>query len=265
VGAGRGLLAQVGQERGALDRLRGEREHRQVARPYDVGRGAARAQPATNRQPIEPRGLGMGPGIVRIHGRGERRKLTVEAGIGLPLCIAHPRMVVSDNGAVGQHPGVLARQVGEGGNERQPELLDKLVVGALVGTDHLAAQLDQPSIRQGRLLDPAARAVARLEHDHVRPAGREIARRAQTRESAAEDQDVVPHPARSLSGLASPSGIPLRRGTRSAARPPLPVRAAWRDRASRRGRGGCAFRRASRCPPPSHRRGRSRSTEASSC
>ena len=56
---------------------------------------------------------------------------------------------------------------------------------------HLAAELHQPAVGQRRLLDPPARAVARLQHHDVRPAGREIARGRQPREPRAQHHDVV--------------------------------------------------------------------------
>ena len=56
--------------------------------------------------------------------------------------------------------------------------------------DHLAAELHQPTVGERGLLDPAADPVACLQHGHVGPATREVARRGQAGEPGADDQDV---------------------------------------------------------------------------
>ena len=68
-----GLLAQVGEQRRALDGLGREREHRHVAQPDDAR--AARPPPAAT-APTESRssrvGVGVRPRVVRVDGRGQR-------------------------------------------------------------------------------------------------------------------------------------------------------------------------------------------------
>jgi hypothetical protein len=60
-------------------------------------------------------------------------------------------------------------------------------------TDHLSAELHDPAVRQRRLLDASTRAVACLEHDHVRALVHQIARGAQARQAGARDDHVAFH------------------------------------------------------------------------
>ena len=58
---------------------------------------------------------------------------------------------------------------------------------------HLAAELDEPAVRERRLLHPAAGPVARLEQHHVGAAGREVTGGRQAGEPTAQHHDVVLH------------------------------------------------------------------------
>ena len=60
-------------------------------------------------------------------------------------------------------------------------------------THHLATELDEPAVRERRLLHPATGPVARLEHHHVGPARGEVACRRQAGEPTAQHHDVVLH------------------------------------------------------------------------
>ncbi len=60
-------------------------------------------------------------------------------------------------------------------------------------TDHLATELHDAPVGERRLLHPAARPVARLEHDHVRALIHQIARGAQARKAGARDNHVAFH------------------------------------------------------------------------
>ena len=56
--------------------------------------------------------------------------------------------------------------------------------------DDLAAELHGTAVVDPQLLDAAADAFTRLEHDHVGSAGREVACRGEPGEPGAEDEDV---------------------------------------------------------------------------
>jgi hypothetical protein len=58
------------------------------------------------------------------------------------------------------------------------------------GPHELATELNRTSFVNGYLLDPSADASPRFEHDHVRAARCEIARRSETCEPGAEDESV---------------------------------------------------------------------------
>ena len=60
-------------------------------------------------------------------------------------------------------------------------------------TDHLATELHDAPVGECRLLHPAARPVARLEHDHVRALIHQITRGAQPRKAGARDNHVAFH------------------------------------------------------------------------
>ena len=57
--------------------------------------------------------------------------------------------------------------------------------------DELAAELHRATVVDRDLLDAPADPVSRLEHEDVRAAGDEIARRDQPGEPGAEDEDVA--------------------------------------------------------------------------
>jgi hypothetical protein len=59
--------------------------------------------------------------------------------------------------------------------------------------DHLAAELHQAAVGERRLLDPTARPVARLEHEHVGTAAGELAGSGEPRQAGAQHHDVVAH------------------------------------------------------------------------
>ena len=56
--------------------------------------------------------------------------------------------------------------------------------------DELAAELHDAAVRDLRLLDPAARPVARLEHDDVAAGAVQVARRREPGQAGAHDDDV---------------------------------------------------------------------------
>ncbi len=94
---------------------------------------------------------------------------------------------------VGEHPGVLTGQLGKGGDDGEAEFLDKTHVRLVKRTDHLAAELHDPAVGHGRLLHPAARAVAGLEHHDVGAPLHQVACGAKAGESSAHDHDVGFH------------------------------------------------------------------------
>ena len=186
--AGRRLLAQVGEQRRALDRLGGEREHRHVAGADDRGRGADLAQPGADRDAVEPLGVRVRPRVVGVDGGGERPELRLGRRVALALGVVEP---VADHAPVREHPRVLAGQRGEGVDEREPQLVHEPAVGGVRRPDDLAAQLHEPAVGELRLLDAPAGAVARLEHDDVDAGAGEVARGGEAGEAGAQHGDVM--------------------------------------------------------------------------
>jgi hypothetical protein len=95
--------------------------------------------------------------------------------------------------AVGEHPGVLAGQLGKGGHDCEPELVGETEVRLVKRPDHLAAQLDDAAVGERRLLDTAAGPVAGLDHDDIRAALHQIACGAESREPRAHYHHVRFH------------------------------------------------------------------------
>jgi hypothetical protein len=188
--ARRGLLAQVRQQRGALDRLGGQREHVQVAGAHGVECGADVTHPLGHRQAVQPVGVGVRPRVLGVDLAGELAEGLLGGVVAGPVGVAHPREPVADHAAVDEHRGVLARQLREGRLQRQAELGDEAAVGLLEGADDLTAQLHQPAIRQRRLLDAAARTVAGLEHDHVDALARQVPTGREAGQPSSENHDV---------------------------------------------------------------------------
>ena len=201
--ADRGLLAQVGEQRRALDGLGRQREHRHLAEADRVGRRARLAQPVADREPVEPRRVRVRPRVVGVDGRRQRAEPLLG---GVERRALGPREPVAEHAALGQHPGVLPGRGRERVDEREPELVDEPAVRRVPRADDLAAELQQPAVRQLGLLDAAAGAVARLEHDHVGAGRGEVARGRQAREPGAQHRDVVPAHSASRQATSSRSG-----------------------------------------------------------
>ena len=84
-------------------------------------------------------------------------------------------MAIADEAPLGEEVGLLAGIGDEGGLQGQPKLLHQPAVGGLVGAGELAAELHQAAVGEGRLEDPAAGAIARLEDDDVGSRRRQVA------------------------------------------------------------------------------------------
>ena len=209
----RGLLAQVGEQRRALDRLGREREHRHVAQPDHGGRRAHLAQPIADGEPVQPLRVGMRPRVVGVDRRGQRAELRLRAIVRLLLGPGQP---VPEHAAEAQHPGVLAGQRRERVDEREPELVHEPAVRRVPGPDDLAAELDEPAVGELGLLHPPAGPVARLEHDHVGARGGQVARGRQAGQPGAQHGDVVAAHARIMTVAArAGNGGPARALTRA--------------------------------------------------
>ena len=139
----------------------------------------------------------MGPGVGRIDGRDELCPLPLDALVVLPLAAVAEREVVSTLHALEQVVGRLPRHAGIARLEREPELLDEPEIGRVHRPHDLAAELHRPAALLRKLLDPAADPPAGLEHEDVRARAGEVARRGQSGEAGAEDEDVG-QPASSL-------------------------------------------------------------------
>ena len=59
--------------------------------------------------------------------------------------------------------------------------------------DELAAELHQPPVRQPRLLDPAAGARTRFDHDHVGARRGQVPRGGEPGQPGPDDDDVRSH------------------------------------------------------------------------
>ena len=128
--ADRGLLAQVGEQRRALDRLGRQREHRHLAEADRVGRRARLAQPVADREPVEPRRVRVRPRVVGVDGRGQRAEPLLG---GVERRALGPGEPVAEHTALRQHPGVLAGRRRERVDEREPELVDEPAVRRVPG------------------------------------------------------------------------------------------------------------------------------------
>ena len=187
-GAGRRRLAQLGQQRRALDRAGREPEVEERALANDSRGRPARPQPVGQRGAVERGRVGVRPRVVGVDGTGERAERRLEApGLGPlgrrePLAAAH---------ALAQERRPLAVGVDVALLDRQAELLGQPEVGPLERARQLAAELDATAVGQVGLLDAAAHAVARLEHEHVGAAEGEVAGGGQPGEAGAEDEHVV--------------------------------------------------------------------------
>jgi hypothetical protein len=191
VAAAGGLLAQVGQQRGALDRVDREQERHGIGLADHARPGAHRAHPGADAQRVEPGGFGMAPGVVGIHPAREHGQLGVQAREVLQVGPVHPGREVADTYAFARAPGVGQVQRGVAGLERQAQLGRQLGVGELPFGGQLTAELHGAPVRQPFLLQPATRALARFQHDHVHAGAGQIARRPQTGQPGPRHHDVV--------------------------------------------------------------------------
>ena len=203
VRADRGHLAQVGEQRRALDRLGRQREHRHLAEADRVGRRARLAQPVADREPVEPRRVRVRPRVVGVDGRGQRAEPLLG---GVERRALWPGEPVAEDATLRQHPGVLARGRRERVDEREPELVDEPAVRRVPRADDLPAELQQPAVRQLGLLDATAGPVARLEHDHVGAGRGEVAGGREAREPGPQHRDVVAAHSASRQATSSRSG-----------------------------------------------------------
>ena len=113
----------------------------------------------------------MRPRIVGVDGRDELAEEPLDAlVVGALLRRREREAVLGAQHAVDE---VVRRRARDGRvrrREREPELLDEPEVGRVRTPDELAAELNGPAFVDGDLLDAAADAVARLEHEDVRAA-----------------------------------------------------------------------------------------------
>jgi hypothetical protein len=133
------------------------------------------------------------PRVVGVDGPRERAELVRKRCEARAIGTVHPWEAVADMAAVGEHPGVLTRELGKGRDDREAELLGETQVRLVKRAHHLAAELHDASIGQGRLLDAAAGAVPRLQHQDVRARVHQIACGAQAGQSGAHDNHVAFH------------------------------------------------------------------------
>ena len=186
-----GLLAQVAEQGATFHRAVRQRQGANLESADHVGGRAARAQPVTDRQPVQGHRVGMRPRVVRVDCRRQRRELPLEPLVDQPIGAGHPLHALAVMHAVGQEPGRFARDAREAGHDGEPELGDELAVGDVEVPDHLAAQLHQPAVGGARLLHPTPGPGAGLEDHHVGAAGRQVAGGAESGQPGPHHDDVV--------------------------------------------------------------------------
>ena len=93
----------------------------------------------------------------------------------LVVGLVHPGRAVAHRHALVGAPGIGQVERGVARLQREPQLGHQAGVGALPLGGQLAAELDRPAVVEPLLLHPAAGALARLQHQHVGAAGREVA------------------------------------------------------------------------------------------
>ena len=136
----------------------------------------------------------MTPGVVGVDAPRERRELRFDALEVGDVLVVHPGRPLADGHALVGAPGRRQVDVGVARLERQAELAGELHVGAHPLGDHLATPLHRPAVGKEFLLDPPARALARLEHDDVRAGRREVTRSGQAGQPGAYDDHVMQVP-----------------------------------------------------------------------
>ena len=268
---GRGDHPQLAEHRLALDRAAAHRQGAEVVQP-DHGRARALgAQPAGERERVEPGGVGMPPRVGGVDGRGELRHARLEPvgvrGVGG----GEERREVALPGPLREVP---AHQPGLGDVARlglQPVLGREPEVGGVEVADQLAAHLDAAAVLEHDALDAAAGAVARLEDQRrrrrrgrgrARRRGRRGRRRGRGRRSCGRERlrassRAGPRAARRRAGARARGPCAGRRPGRAGRRRRSRRRAAARRRAGRpRGtrRRRCRPRRPRRTSPRSARR-----------
>ena len=189
--AGRGLLAQLGQQRRALDRVDRERELHVVEKADHARPCALRTQPGPHAQAVEQLRVRVAPRVGGVDAAREPPELRVDASKVVAVGIVHPGCALADRDALGGTPGgrQIDRRVAR--LESQPQLADQLAVCVHPIGDHLATPLHRTSVREQLLLDAATGAPARLEHDDVGAARGQVARGGQAGESGAQHHHVM--------------------------------------------------------------------------
>ena len=102
-------LAQQRQQRGALERARAEPQLAGFERAAHVGRRTDAAQPARHRQVVERDRVRVRPGVVRVHCCCERGEFVLDLSHAAVVGGREPRRRVTDERALVQHVGQLAR------------------------------------------------------------------------------------------------------------------------------------------------------------
>src|SRR6185437_8334538 len=127
----------------------------------ELRRRAGLAQPAVEREPVEPLSVRVAPGIDGVDRRRELGEAGSDPGRRLPVGIRQPGEHAADPSAVDEVERRLARLGDIARPGRQAELGHEPEVGRVEVADELAAELDGAPVRDLRLLDAAAGAVAR--------------------------------------------------------------------------------------------------------
>ena len=207
VRADRGLLAQVGEQRRALDGLGRQRR----ASPPRGARTALGGAPASRSQsPTESRSSRVASGC--DHGssgstvaascaeRAPRRRRSGRRARA-------PGEPVAEHAARRPAPRCPRRAAdGNASTSVSPSSSTSPRYAVCTGPTTSPPSCTQPAVGELGLLDAAAGPVARLEHDHVGAGRGEVAGGRQAREPGAQHRDVVPAHSASRQATSSRSG-----------------------------------------------------------
>lgn len=96
-----GVLAEGGEQGGPFAGAVGEGQLADLPETYDGLGGSLRAQPVADGEPVEGGGLGVGPGVGRIYGGGERGEGGGDLGVAGFVAGAEPVGRVSGTDSFG--------------------------------------------------------------------------------------------------------------------------------------------------------------------
>jgi hypothetical protein len=135
----------------------------------------------------------MAPRVGRVDLPGERDERRLDAAHVGHVGVREAGRPLALPGLLREVPARQPRLDHVAGLGLQPQLLGEREVRGVERADQLAAALHDAAVVEHRMLDASARAVARLEHEHVGAGRGEVAGRAEPRQPRSEHQHVAAH------------------------------------------------------------------------